>query len=86
MVTAVTFGAVQVRQLSWDRDTFISVTRHHWRFSQWLVAATVVNQIRSQVVFVVTGALLGASTVGALRAARTLMGITHIVVMGLENA
>lgn len=85
VVTPIAFGVVQVRQLSWDRDTFISVTRHHWRFSRWLVASTVVGQIRGQLVIFATGALLGASAVGALRAAQTLMGITHVVVIGLDN-
>ena len=85
MLTAVAYAVLQIRRLSWDRDAFYNITRRHWHFSRWLVAATVVNQIRGQVFFVATGALLGASAVGALRAGQTLMGITHIVAMGLEN-
>lgn len=85
LFSAIVNGATVVRQLSWDRDTIFAVARRHWYFSRWLVAATLANQVRSQIFFVATGAMLGASAVGALRAAQTLMGITHVVVMGLEN-
>lgn len=85
MFAALAFGATAIGKLSWDRNTVFTVTRRHWQFSRWLVAATLVNQVRSQIFFVATGAMVGASAVGALRAAQTLMGVTHVVVMGLEN-
>lgn len=85
IITAVAFGAVQVRQLLWDRDAFIAVTLHHWRFSRWLVASTIVNQVRGQVFIIAAGAILGASAVGVLGAARTLTGINHVIILGLEN-
>ena len=38
-----------------------------------------------QLFFLATGVLLGAAAVGALRAASNLMGVTHILFLGLEN-
>jgi O-antigen/teichoic acid export membrane protein len=85
MLAALVFGAALVKDLSWDRDKIFAVTRRHWQFSRWLLLATIVNQFRGQFFYIVAGALLGASAVGALRAADTLIGVTNIVVKGLDN-
>jgi len=85
LLAALVFGAPLIRQLSWDRNTFFAVARRHWVFSRWLIASAVMTQIRSQIFIIGTGALVGASAVGAMKAAQTLMGVTNVVIMALNN-
>ena len=71
----VTFAAATVRRIA----------SRHWHFSKWLAASTIMQWTTGNLFIVAAGAMLGASAVGALRAAQNLMGVTHILFMGLEN-
>lgn len=61
-----------------------STIARHWNFSSWLILGTITSHA-SAIFFIVAGAVLGASAVGALNATRTLLGITRIVFFGLGN-
>jgi len=78
-------AAFLVEPLRWVPEVARSVTRRHGGFSKWLVLSRLTKWTSSQLFYIATGALLGAAAVGALRAARNLMGVTHILLMGLEN-
>jgi O-antigen/teichoic acid export membrane protein len=57
----------------------------HWRFSKWLVGSALMQWTTGNLFIIAAGALLGATAVGALRAAQSLMGVVHILFLGLEN-
>jgi O-antigen/teichoic acid export membrane protein len=78
-------GALLSDRLAWDPAVFKTVVRRHWHFSRWLFPSTAMYWISSQAFIVVASLVLGAASVGALRAAQTLLGITHVVLLALEN-
>jgi hypothetical protein len=60
--------------------------RRNWSSSSWLTLSAVLHWASSQLFIAAAGALLGASAVGALRAAENLIGgIANIYFLGLEN-
>ncbi len=60
-------------------------TARHWRFSKWLTASALMQWMTGQLFIIAAGAILGATAVGALKAAQNLMGMTNILIVGLEN-
>ena len=82
---ATLYGALQVERIEWSRGVFRATASHHWHFSKWLLGSSIMHWTSGNFFIVAAGALLGAAAVGALKAAQTLMGVTHIFFMGLEN-
>ncbi len=84
-VAAAFYGAFLVERVEWSPAIHRSTTSRHWRFSRWLTASALMQWTAGNLFIVAAGALLGASAVGALKAAQNLMGVTHILFQGLEN-
>lgn len=82
---AIAHGAVAMESVAWSRGAVIIVTVRHWHVAQWLIATAVLVWMSGNLFFIVAGTVLGATAVGALRAAQNLVGITHILFQGLEN-
>jgi O-antigen/teichoic acid export membrane protein len=72
-------------RMQWRLAAIRATTKHHWHFSKWLAGSALMQWTSGQLFFIAAGAILGATAVGALKAAQTLMGVTHILFMGLEN-
>jgi len=62
-----------------------SATRRHWQFSKWLMPSAIMFWMSSQTLFIVSGAVLGATAVGALSAAKAVSGIINILLLALDN-
>lgn len=71
--------------VTWRREAFRATAERHWNFSKWLVGSALMQWTSGQLFFIAAGAMLGATSVGALRAAQTLMGVTNVLFKGLEN-
>ncbi|MEE9542392.1 MAG: MATE family efflux transporter, partial [Thermodesulfobacteriota bacterium] len=84
-LAAVVKGAFSLERLKWDRETFVSVLNRHWHFSKWLTGSALMQWTSGNLFIVAAGGVLGASAVGALKAAQNVMGVTHILFQGLEN-
>ena len=61
------------------------VADRHWQFSKWTSAMTVAQWFASNSYVVAAGALLGSASVGALKAAHTVIGVLHLVLLSMEN-
>ena len=72
-------------RMRWDRKFFRAAIVRHWNFSKWLTVGSIMSMASANLLFIAAGAFLGASAVGALNAARTLLGVTNIVFFGLDN-
>ena len=83
--TAIVIGSFRLQLLTVDWTTVISVIRRHGRFAKWLTAAHLMKLASGDFIMVASGAILGASSVGILRAAQNMMGFTQILLQGLEN-
>lgn len=62
-----------------------NAAKRHWISSKWLLGSAILQWLNGNYFLVVAAALLSPATVGAIRAAQNLLGITHIVFQGLEN-
>lgn len=82
---ALLFGSLQFRELVWERAIFADVLRSHCSFAKWLVASAILNRLSGNIFLVAAGALLGTSAVGALKAVQNIMGLTHILFLGMGN-
>ncbi|WP_291992936.1 MATE family efflux transporter [Candidatus Accumulibacter sp. ACC003] len=90
IIAATSGAAVVVGIWSMDLQTFSGkrlrrVAAIHLSHSKWLVASAL-SQWTSGNFFIVTlGATLGSEAVGAIRAVQNVLGVTHVIFMGMEN-
>lgn len=84
-IVAATWGATAVPRPVWDWPTITAITVRHWRFGKWLTLSAVLQWVAGNLFLIAAGSLLGTAAVGALKAAQTLMGVTHVLFQGLEN-
>lgn len=84
---AVIMGLIRINPLQWRlrSDFFKQTTRRHWHFSKWLIAGSVMQWIGGQFFVVASGALLSVAAVGAIGAARNVLGLTLILFAAVEN-
>lgn len=61
------------------------IWHRHWLIARWLLLMILVGTGQEQVIWVGVAAGLGDAAVGALRAGQYLLGITHFVMMAVEN-
>ena len=73
-------GAIQ-----FDWKIIHATINRHWLLAKWLGGTAILNWTLGNFFIIVAGAMLGAAAVGALKAAQNIMGITHILFLGLEN-
>lgn len=71
--------------LSFSLVAFKIHLKRHWNFSKWLTASAFLQWFTGNIFTITAGTMLGTSAVGALKAAQSLLGITHIVFLALEN-
>ncbi len=82
---ATVCGAFFVERVEVNAAILRTTTSRHWHFSKWLGASALMQWTTGNFFIMVAGGLLGASAVGALRAAQNLMGVVNILFLGLEN-
>lgn len=57
----------------------------NWMFSKWLLASSIIQWVSDNTFMLGAGAFLGATAVGAQKAAQSLFGVTHIFFHALDN-
>ena len=82
---ATLYGSFQIEKVERPPGMFRAVASRHWKFSKWMIAAALMQWTTGNFFTIAAGAFLGPTAVGALKAARDLMGITNILFYGLEN-
>jgi len=78
-------GVFFVERIEIDARIVRSTALQHWDFSKWLTGSALMHWTTGNLFIIVAGGLLGATAVGALRAAQNLMNVVNILFMGLEN-
>ena len=82
---AAVYGAFYVERVEINAATVRRVASRHWHFSKWLVGSAILQWCSGNLFTVASGAVLGSSAVGALKAVHSLMGVTHVLILGLDN-
>ena len=82
---AVAVGLLMLGPIQIDLTTIRSVCARHWRFSRWLLASGMLQWLSASYLILTAGWVLGAAAVGAIKAAQSLIGLTHVLFNGLSN-
>ncbi len=61
------------------------ISLEHWDFGKWLVARNLMYWLSTQYVIYLTGIMLSIEAVGAMGAARNIVGIVNILFLALDN-
>ena len=69
----------------WLLDQWPRIIKNHVDFGQWLVGSSIVQFLSSNWFVMVSGAILGASTVGLFKSAQYLTGGVTMLFQALEN-
>jgi O-antigen/teichoic acid export membrane protein len=80
LLAAFFYGTV-----TWNGPYFRATLARHWTFSRWLLLSELMRWATGNFYMFVAGGLIGAAAVGAIRAAQNLVGLSHILLLGLEN-
>ncbi|MEL6746198.1 MAG: hypothetical protein AAFO79_00055 [Pseudomonadota bacterium] len=67
------------------RRLWLSVLQRHWPMARWLVLMVVVSIGQEQLIWMMVSYQLGDAAVGGLRSAHYLLGVTHFIMMAMEN-
>lgn len=67
------------------RKLLAQVWARHWPMSRWLVLMVIVSMGQEQIIYLIMGIMLGDEGVGGLRAGQHLLGVTHFLLMAMEN-
>lgn len=78
-------GVLCLEKLTLRVDALRKTIRRHWQLARWLIPSMVMSWCTSQVYLLMAGAVLGAATVGVLRAAQTIFGVIDVLVFALDN-
>ncbi len=80
------FGFCQCKHLFRLKALSLKETANsHWKFGRWLLANVVSQQCSSQIYIYISAIFLSSQMVGALGAARNILGMSHIVIFGMDN-
>ena len=91
LITAITalagigFALPVLFPIKIEVEIFKDALVRHWDFGKWFVPSVILARATADIFMAVTGAIIGAAAVGALKAARNIVAVTHILLMGLEN-
>jgi len=77
--------SIGLMRAPWRRRLFNVVLARHWPMSRWLLAMLLVSLGQEQALWVIVGIELGDEAVGGLRAGQYLLGVSHTIVMAMEN-
>jgi O-antigen/teichoic acid export membrane protein len=82
---AIAVSIPLIGKLSFSLGVVKQMALRHWDSAGWLSGAAILGWIATNAYLMTAGALLGSAAVGAIKAAQSLMALTHIIFLGLEN-
>ncbi len=78
-------GILATLRARWRPRLVAAVAARHWPMARWLVLMSLISIGQEQLVWMLVAFELGDSAVGGLRAAQYLLGVTHFIMMAMEN-
>ncbi|MBO9496925.1 oligosaccharide flippase family protein [Thalassotalea sp. G20_0] len=61
------------------------IIKENFHYSKWLLASALLQWTTGNYFFIIAGIVLGPLTVGAIKSAQNIIGITHIFFQAMEN-
>jgi O-antigen/teichoic acid export membrane protein len=78
-------GLLCLEKLTLSTEGLWRTVTRHWHMAKWLFPSAIMGWTTGQAFMIMAGAVLGAATVGTLRAAQAVVGVLHILLIGMEN-
>ncbi|MBF0171599.1 MAG: hypothetical protein HQK87_11040 [Nitrospinae bacterium] len=78
-------GALRMDVTLPARREVLDELARHWRFAKWLIGSEIMRWTSENFFVIVSGATLGPFAAGVMNAAKTIMGVTHVLFLGLSN-
>ena len=72
-------------RFTFDLSLLKRTAKSNWHFGKWLGGSAVLQWFSGQFFIYVAAAYLSASAAGAIKAAQNIVGVTHILFLGMEN-
>lgn len=82
---SVLIGCFFLDRIAFDAGVAKSIFHRHWRFSRWLLYSEVVRWGTTNLFMIAAGSIIGPAAVGAIRATQNLVGLCHVLYLGLDN-
>ena len=78
-------GVLYLGTVAWSPLVLWESLLSHWRVARWLLPSALMYWTTGQAFYIAAGAMLGTVVVGTLRAAQAIVGVVHILLMGMDN-
>jgi O-antigen/teichoic acid export membrane protein len=82
---ALLVGLCFVERPTLEVPRLLSIALRHWHLARWLTSSGLLRWLIVGMFNVSMGALIGTAAVGGIRAIQSLLGLTHIILLGIEN-
>ena len=82
---ATVIGLFKTERLIYHRTYVYKMIKEHWHFSKWLIVSALMQWTSGNFFLIAAAGILGSFSVGAIKAAQNIIGITHILFQAMEN-
>lgn len=82
---AVIIGLYKINLMVFDQVVFNNTMRRHWEYSKWSTLSALLQWFSGNLVFILTGIILGPISVGVLKATQNIMAFSHVLFQAMEN-
>jgi len=81
----ILIAAWKYLHIHFDIKMISAILYRHWPMSSWFFLTMLVSIFQEQALWTIVGIEIGDAGIGALRSGQYLLGITHVLVLSLEN-
>ncbi|MFT5765824.1 MAG: O-antigen/teichoic acid export membrane protein [Saprospiraceae bacterium] len=78
-------GYIKILRPEFGTKALTTVFQKHYDFSKWLLGTVALQWLGGNFFIICAGGILGAATVGAVRIAQNVIGLTHVIFLAMEN-
>lgn len=84
-IAGVAAGAISFGSVRLSRKWIAAIARRHWGFSKWTTGNSVLRWLSSNLIILMSGAVLGPQAIGAIRAAINVLAPRNVLILGMTN-
>jgi len=82
---AIGVGLLTLGTVVWQLSVFRQVTVRHWHFAKWLLNSALLERLKDSLINLIIATVLSVAAVGALKACQNIIGVTHVLLLALQN-
>jgi O-antigen/teichoic acid export membrane protein len=78
-------GFFNILRPKFEKEILSNVIQRHYDFSKWLLGTVALQWLGGNFFIICAGGILGSASVGAVRIAQNVIGLTHVIFIAMEN-